>query len=148
MINPTQDTDNFLRFYSQKKQRIDLYLDMSTQKVVGITKLNFKPKSDIKDGLFRLMDAVNVEIAGDDVTYHSTSFEDAREAKARIIQWVPVDSNVNVKIVMDDASVKTGLGESALNDLEVGDVVQFERVGFARLDEICDGELIFYYAHK
>ena len=105
-------------------------------------------KSDIKDGLFRLMDAVNVDIAGDKVTYHSTSFEDAREAKARIIQWVPVDSNVNVKIVMDDASVKTGLGESALNDLEVGDVVQFERVGFARLDEICDGELIFYYAHK
>ena len=49
MINPTQDTDNFLRFYTQKKQRIDLYLDMSTQKVVGITKLNFKPKSDIKD---------------------------------------------------------------------------------------------------
>ena len=83
-----------------------------------------------------------------DVTYHSTSFEDAREAKARIIQWVPVEENVNVKIVMDDASVKSGLGESALSDLSVGDVVQFERVGFARLDEIKDDELIFYYAHK
>jgi glutamyl-tRNA synthetase len=94
------------------------------------------------------MDAVNVDIAGDKVTYHSTSFEDAREAKARIIQWVPVEENVNVKIVMDDASLKTGLGESALNDLKVGDVVQFERVGFARLDEITDDELIFYYAHK
>ena len=49
MINPTQESDNFLRFYCQKKQRIDLYLDMSTQKVIGTTKLNFKPKSDIKD---------------------------------------------------------------------------------------------------
>ena len=49
---------------------------------------------------------------------------------------------------MDDASLKTGLGESALCDLEVGDVVQFERVGFARLDEIRDDELVFYYAHK
>lgn len=49
---------------------------------------------------------------------------------------------------MDDASVKTGLGEGALKDLKVGDVVQFERVGFARLDEIKDNELIFYYAHK
>ncbi|WP_458406582.1 glutamate--tRNA ligase [Methanobrevibacter sp.] len=105
-------------------------------------------KSDIKDGLFRLMDAVNVDINSDKVTYHSTSFEDAREAKARIIQWVPVKDNVNVKIVMDDASIKTGLGEIALNDLQVGDVVQFERVGFARLDEITDDELIFYYAHK
>ena len=49
---------------------------------------------------------------------------------------------------MDDASLKTGLGESALCDLKVGDIVQYERVGFARLDEIKDDELIFYYAHK
>lgn len=105
-------------------------------------------KADYADGLFRLMDAVNVEIAGEDVNYHSNSFEEARDVKARIIQWVPTKENVNVKIVMDDASVKTGLGEIALNDLEVGDIVQFERVGFARLDEIKDDELVFYYAHK
>ena len=105
-------------------------------------------KDDINDGIFRLMDAVNVDISGDDVTYHSTSFEDARDLKARIIQWVPVEDNVKVTIVMDDASLKTGLGESALCDLKVGDIVQFERVGFARLDEIKDDELIFYYAHK
>ena len=105
-------------------------------------------KADINDGIFRLMDAVNVDINGENITYHSTSFEDARAVKARIIQWVPVEDNVNVKIVMDDASVKEGLGEGALNNLSVGDVVQFERVGFARLDEIKDGELIFYFAHK
>ena len=105
-------------------------------------------ESDINDGLFRLMDAVNVNINGSEITYHSTSFEEAREIKARIIQWVPVNDNVNVKIVMDDASTKTGLGEGALRDLEVGDIVQFERVGFARLDEIADDELIFYFAHK
>ena len=105
-------------------------------------------ENDINDGIFRLMDAVNVNINGDEITYHSTSFEDAREVKARIIQWVPIDDNVNVKIVMDDASIKTGLGEGSLKDLKVGDVVQFERVGFARLDEIKDDALVFYYAHK
>ena len=105
-------------------------------------------KSDIADGVFRLMDAVNVDIAGDKITYNSASFEDARDLKAKIIQWVPVDENVNVTIVMDDASLKKGLGESALKDLKVGDIVQFERVGFARLDEIKDDELIFYFAHK
>ena len=68
--------------------------------------------------------------------------------KAKIIQWVPIEDNVNVSIVMDDASTKTGLGEGALKDLKVGDVVQFERVGFARLDEIKDNELVFYYTHK
>ena len=105
-------------------------------------------EKDINDGIFRLMDAVNVEISGGDVNYHSTSFEDAREVKARIIQWVPVEDNVNVKIVRSDASIKTGLGEGALRDLSVGDIVQFERVGFARLDEISDDELVFYFAHK
>ena len=105
-------------------------------------------KSDIGDGIFRLMDAVNVNIEDGKLTYHSTSFEDARAVKARIIQWVPAEDNVDVKIVMDDASIKTGLGEGALRDLEVGDIVQFERVGFARLDEISDGELVFYFAHK
>ena len=103
---------------------------------------------DIADGVFRLMDAVNVDIKDDEITYNSTSFEDARDLKARIIQWVPVEENIKVSIVMDDASVKTGLGESALCDLKVGDIVQFERVGFARLDEIKDDELVFYYAHK
>ena len=94
------------------------------------------------------MDAVNVEIDGDEITYNSTSFEEARDLKARIIQWVPVDENVKVTIVMDDASLKKGLGEASLSDLKVGDIVQFERVGFARLDEIKDDELVFYYAHK
>ncbi len=103
---------------------------------------------DIKNGVARLMDAVNVDISGDNITYNSTSFEQARDLKAKIIQWVPIEDNVNVSIVMDDASIKTGLGEGALKDLKVGDVVQFERVGFARLDEIKDDELIFYYAHK
>jgi glutamyl-tRNA synthetase len=105
-------------------------------------------ESDISDGTFRLMDAVNVSINGDQFTYHSTSFEDARAVKARIIQWVPAEDNVNVRIVMDDASSKRGLGEGALRNLKVGDIVQFERVGFARLDEIADDELIFYFAHK
>lgn len=103
---------------------------------------------DIKDGVARLMDAVNVNIEDGEITYNSTSFEEARDLKAKIIQWVPVEDNIKAKIVMDDASVKTGLCEEGCKDLNVGDVVQFERVGFARLDEIKDDELIFYFAHK
>lgn len=104
---------------------------------------------DINDGVVRLMDAVNVDIDGDTFTYNSTSFEKAREIKAKIIQWIPVKENVKVSIVMPDASIKNGLGEIAIEDLKVGDIVQFERVGFARLDEIRDnGERIFYFAHK
>ena len=105
-------------------------------------------KEDIKDGVVRLMDAVNADIEGDKLTYNSTSFEDARKQKARIIQWVPVEENLNVKIVMPDGTAKTGLAEISIKDLKVDDIVQFERVGFARLDEITDDEVIFYFAHK
>lgn len=103
---------------------------------------------DLNDGVVRLMDAVNVDISNGKISYNSTNFEEARDIKAKIIQWVPTNEYVNVKIVMDDASLKTGLGEVALNDLAVGDVVQFERIGFARLDEIKADELIFYFTHK
>ena len=105
------------------------------------------PKADCTDGISRLMDAVNVEISGDEIKFHSKSFEDAREVKARIIQWVPTDA-IKAKVVMDDASIVEGLCEVDCKDLKVGDIVQFERFGFARLDEIKDDELIFYYAHK
>lgn len=105
------------------------------------------PKADFTDGISRLMDAVNIEIKGDEVKFNSKSFEDARELKARIIQWVPSDA-IRAKVVMDDASVVEGLCEKDAQDLKPGDIVQFERFGFARLDEIKDDELIFYYAHK
>ena len=105
-------------------------------------------KEDINDGIVRLMDAVNADISGDNISYNSTSFEDARSQKAKIIQWVPVKENVPVKIVMPDGSVKKGLGEVDIKELKVGDMVQFERVGFARLDEITDDAIIFYFAHK
>ena len=105
------------------------------------------PKKDYKDGFVRLMDAVNIDIDGDDVKFHSNSFEEAREVRAKIIQWVSDDS-IPAKVVMDDASVVEGLCEADCKDLEIGDVVQFERFGFARLDSIEDGEMIFYFAHK
>ena len=105
------------------------------------------PKKDYKDGFVRLMDAVNIDIDGDDVKFHSNSFEEAREVRAKIIQWVSDDS-IPAKVVMDDASIVEGLCEADCKDLEIGDVVQFERFGFARLDSIEDGEMIFYFAHK
>ena len=104
--------------------------------------------NDLGDGIVRLMDAVNIDIKNNDISYNSKSFEEARELKARIIQWVPANDNIKAKIVMDDASIVKGICESDCKNLNVGDIVQFERFGFARLDEINNDELIFYFAHK
>lgn len=123
------------------------HLDRGTRKLVFDGEV-YIPNADLTDGITRLMDAVNLNIKAGEVSYDSKSFEEAREKKARIIQWVPANDNIKAKIVMDDASIVVGLCESACKDLKVGDVVQFERFGFARLDEITNNELIFYFAHK
>ena len=47
MLNLSQEIDNLLKYYTQKKQRIDLYLNMNSQKVAGLTKLIFESKNEI-----------------------------------------------------------------------------------------------------
>jgi len=123
------------------------YLDRGNRKLVFDGDV-YIPDIDFTDGITRLMDAVNINIKAGEVSYESKSFEEAREKKARIIQWVPANDNINAKIVMDDASTVVGLCEAECKNLKVGNIAQFERFGFARLDEITNGELVFYFAHK
>ncbi|WP_409200837.1 glutamate--tRNA ligase [Methanobrevibacter sp. DSM 116169] len=106
------------------------------------------PKADFTNGISRLMDAVNIDIDANSVKFNSKSFDEAREAKARIIQWVPATDNVKAEIVMDDASIVEGLCEPDCKNLNIGDIVQFERFGFARLDEKKEDKLVFFFAHK
>lgn len=97
--------------------------------------------------VLRLMDAVNIFI-GEDITYYSSSLEDARKEGARIVHWVPAESKASVDLVMPDANVVSGFIEPSSGEIQVDDVVQLERIGFARLDGIHDGKLTFYFAHK
>ncbi|MBZ9571556.1 glutamate--tRNA ligase [Methanobrevibacter sp. TMH8] len=123
------------------------YLDRGNRKLVFDGEV-YIPSDDLNDGITRLMDAVNINIKSNNISYDSKSFEEAREKKARIIQWVPANDNIKAKIVMSDASIVEGVCEASCKDLKIGDIVQFERFGFARLDEISNNELVFYFAHK
>jgi len=69
--------------------------------------------------------------------------------KAKMIHWLPVSKKlVEVEVVMIDGSVKKGLGESDMREIEVGDVVQLMRFGFCRLDKKSKNKLAFYYSHN
>jgi len=106
-------------------------------------------KDDIKEEkVLRLMDAANIIFKENNAVFYSMSFEDAKGVGAQIIHWVPQENTLEVAIVMPDASVVKGLAEPSCRDLKVNDIVQFERFGFARVDETGENKIKLYFAHK
>jgi glutamyl-tRNA synthetase len=102
--------------------------------------------------IIRLMELFNVRIedkTAEDVvaSFTSESYEEIRKTKARLIHWIPQGEEVSCQVVMPDASVNEGLAESACKKLKPNDVIQFERFGFVRIDEV-NSRLRAYYAHK
>ena len=61
------------------------------------------------------------------------------------IQWV--SEPVDVEVIMVDGSVTRGYGEASLLEMKEDDMVQFERFGFVRIDEIKDDRVRAYFAH-
>lgn len=123
----------------------------------GLRNLNFNgsayiPKDDYEKALdkkpLRLMDLINIDITSSDVTYDSESLEEAQSKHASIIQWVPVEDSIKAKVVMPDNTIVDGFIEKDSSDVKVDDIVQLERFGFARVDEVEDDEITFYYTHN
>jgi glutamyl-tRNA synthetase len=62
------------------------------------------------------------------------------------VQWV--SENVKARVMMPDATWQEGLAEVAVKKLKVGDVIQFERFGFVKLDAVNKGVYEFWFTHK
>jgi glutamyl-tRNA synthetase len=66
----------------------------------------------------------------------------------KFLQWLPAaQGNIQVEVVMPDGATKKGLGEQGLGKLKVGDIIQFERLGFCRLHKKNNEKLEFWFAH-
>ncbi len=77
-----------------------------------------------------------------------TSVDQNKKHKAKPIHWLSARALlVKAEIIMPDGKIKKGLAEESVNNLNVNDVVQFQRVGFARLDKK-GSKFIFYYTHN
>ena len=96
--------------------------------------------------VFRLKDLVNVEYLGErgGVFSGRAVGGGAKDMRGRIFQWCPPHS-LPFNLHMPDGEIKEGLVEPLL-EKERGEIVQFERVGFARIEREGD-KLIGYYAH-
>ncbi|HEV8595692.1 MAG TPA: glutamate--tRNA ligase family protein, partial [Thermoplasmata archaeon] len=62
------------------------------------------------------------------------------------IQWVC--DGVPTRILMPDGVTAEGLAEANVRAAKVGDVAQFERFGFVRIDAIDEDGVFAYYAHR
>ncbi len=100
----------------------------------------------------RLMELFNVRIDkaklySIEADYVSSDYREARKTKAQLIHWIPVNGDVPCNVVMPNATVIEGIAESACEKLKPNTVIQFERFGFVRVNQVTP-KLTVYYAHK
>ncbi len=125
----------------------------------GVRKIKFGGKvyvsaSDAKilekGSVVRLKDLMNVHIIekGEVLIAEEVEMEDIK--KIQKIQWVPHEDNVKTRVVMPDGEIIDGLAEPNCLNLKNGTIIQFERFGFCRVDNLdkVNKELIAYYTHR
>lgn len=79
------------------------------------------------------------EFTGDDI-------DAVREEGVDVIHWAPAEESVRVRMRTMEGDVE-GRAEPEFGETDVGEMVQFERIGFARTDQHADIESVVYFAH-
>ena len=99
--------------------------------------------------MVRLKDLFNVNLAWEGITpvfsYAGDALADARAAKARIIQWLPAQDTIPCTLLTPNGEIR-GACEPAVKS-ELGRVVQFERVGFVKIDAADETGVRAYFTH-
>jgi glutamyl/glutaminyl-tRNA synthetase len=85
----------------------------------------------------RLKDLVNVQLESTEPASGGTMravFTSRENRKLPRLQWVGAEGAVAVDLLGLEGDHTAGLGEAALSEARPGDIVQFERVGFVRIE--------------
>ncbi|WP_297418503.1 glutamate--tRNA ligase [Thermococcus sp.] len=129
----------------------------------GTRKLRFKPndpvyvsKDDIRlfgpGNFVRLKDLFNVEILevkeeGIRARFQGVDYETAKKNHWRMVHWVTEGKPCEVLVPEgDELLVRRGLLESDAK-VKVDDIVQFERFGFVRIDDVSE-KVVAVFAHR
>ncbi|HJK58207.1 MAG TPA: glutamate--tRNA ligase [Methanocorpusculum sp.] len=118
------------------------------ERVLSFTGSVLLPRSEIETGrILRLKDLFNIRITGEgSAEYAGDSLAEARAAKAPIVQWLPTDAGVPCSLLTPEGTSE-GYCEAAVLNYDQK-IVQFERVGFARIDSVKDGHVTAYFTHR
>lgn len=133
-VHPESDETRTINL-RRDKQELQLYL----------------PASDTDEDFLRLKNLFNLEIKARsdsnlEVEYAGRDHELALERNASIVQWVPSDGK-QCEVVMPDGERVKGLVEG-VQELSEGQVVQFVRFGFVRIDSLSKDKIKAYFAHS
>ena len=110
------------------------------------------PRGDITHdaAMVRLKDLFNVTISWEgsipSFSYAGDSLAEARAAKAHIIQWLPAQELVPCTLLTQEGEI-AGACEPLVKK-ELGNVVQFERIGFVKIDSVGTDGVKAYFTHK
>ena len=98
------------------------------------------------DGLYRLMDCMNFVKKDSSFVFDSKEVDKFKQHGKSTMHWLPVnDELVEVHLLMNDGNTISGLAEPAVKNISVGDIVQFARFGFARLED--KEKMNFVFSH-
>jgi glutamyl-tRNA synthetase len=145
-----------IKIINAKPQK--LKLQMHPENNLGIRELDLTDEflisnNDCKDfennQVYRLMDCLNFKKSFNEYSFDSIDYETFKEKGKKIIHFLSTENNINIEILMNDATILKAVAEKSITILKVGEIIQFERFGFCRLDEIKkDGTRIFWFTHK
>lgn len=108
-----------------------------------------KDFSKIKEGqMCRLMGCLNFIRRSGKLIFDSLEYEKFKQnGSSSIIHWLPEDaSNVEVKVRLQNNKVITGIAEEWINNVKQGEIIQFERFSFVKLDN--KEQLEFWELHR
>ena len=138
-----------------KKVELDLHPDFpkkgkrkfTTEQNFYLAKKDFDSLKENK--IYRLMECLNFKKTKQNFVFVSQDYKDFKDKGEKIMHYLPVnDFLIKVDVVLEDAQVISGLAETGLQNLKIGEIVQFERFGFVKLDRKEKQRLVFYFIHK
>ncbi|MBI4095620.1 MAG: glutamate--tRNA ligase [DPANN group archaeon] len=129
-----------------KEIEVKLHPDKETEmKKIKVGKTFYISKKDftaLKGKEVRLMHLYNIKLNP------KAEFTSKENKEIPRITWVPADFSVATEVIMPDGAIVAGFAEKNCEKLKVGDIIQFERFGFVRLDAKAKGKLGFVFTHN
>lgn len=141
----------------KKKVRLDLHPDFPKRgkrefTTTGEVYIAEQDYQRLTEGfVHRLMDYCNFRIQKGKWLFVSEEYEDFKNAehKGMIIHWLPVQRHpARINVMLEDGTTTQGIGEEGMHLLKKGEIIQLERMFFARVDAVEEDMITLWYLHR